>query len=86
LKINELVVTDNKLKDFGGPGYKWSRAGYGPRAASYITLLYISIFGELERERPRRIPRSGREIIEMDRKDTGCADVDWFSLALDSVQ
>jgi hypothetical protein len=39
-KLNELVVTSNKLtNNFAGLGYKLSRAGFGPRTASYFKLI-----------------------------------------------
>jgi hypothetical protein len=40
--MNKLVVTSIKLTNnfAGGPGYKLSRAGCGPRAACWITLVY----------------------------------------------
>jgi hypothetical protein len=42
--INELVVTSNKLTPkFAGPGYKWSLAGCGPRAACCFNRTTLDI-------------------------------------------
>jgi hypothetical protein len=40
-QFTTAILRSKKKKRFRGPVYNWSQTGYGPRAATYTTLMYM---------------------------------------------